>query len=413
MSVTSHRSKPLNTMDDALTALREGRLVIVLDASDRENEGDFIGAAESVTPEQVEFMLRVGRGVLCAPMTQETADRLRLSPLVDAESNSSLNHTPFLTPIDHREAGTGVSAESRAKTLRALADPDSQSRDFVRPGHLYPLLAKEGGVLRRAGHTEATVDLLRIASLKPVGVLIEILSQKHGGMADFAELQELSSQYNIPIITIEDLIRYRRLRERLVTREVEVSMPLRDGSVVKVIAYKVAHEDQEPLALVWGDLSSVTAPLVRMHSSCFTGDVLGSLRCDCGDQLQIAMDMIAREGVGAVVYLPQEGRGIGLVAKLKAYRLQDEGLDTVEANHKLGFKADLRDYMIGLQILKDLGLNQVRILTNNPKKLESFEQAWDLRVVEQVPIIAPPHEHRQRYLATKRDKLGHRLPPTL
>jgi 3,4-dihydroxy 2-butanone 4-phosphate synthase/GTP cyclohydrolase II len=400
-------------MDDALTALREGRLVIVLDASDRENEGDFIGAAESVTPEQVEFMLRVGRGVLCAPMTQETADRLRLSPLVDAESNSSLNHTPFLTPIDHREAGTGVSAESRAKTLRALADPDSQSRDFVRPGHLYPLLAKEGGVLRRAGHTEATVDLLRIASLKPVGVLIEILSQKHGGMADFAELQELSSQYNIPIITIEDLIRYRRLRERLVTREVEVSMPLRDGSVVKVIAYKVAHEDQEPLALVWGDLSSVTAPLVRMHSSCFTGDVLGSLRCDCGDQLQIAMDMIAREGVGAVVYLPQEGRGIGLVAKLKAYRLQDEGLDTVEANHKLGFKADLRDYMIGLQILKDLGLNQVRILTNNPKKLESFEQAWDLRVVEQVPIIAPPHEHRQRYLATKRDKLGHRLPPTL
>lgn len=413
MSVTSHRSKPLNTMDDALTALREGRLVIVLDASDRENEGDFIGAAESVTPEQVEFMLRVGRGVLCAPMTQETADRLRLSPLVDAESNSSLNHTPFLTPIDHREAGTGVSAESRAKTLRALADPDSQSRDFVRPGHLYPLLAKEGGVLRRAGHTEATVDLLRIASLKPVGVLIEILSQKHGGMADFAELQELSSQYNIPIITIEDLIRYRRLRERLVTREVEVSMPLRDGSVVKVIAYKVAHEDQEPLALVWGDLSSVTAPLVRMHSSCFTGDVLGSLRCDCGDQLQIAMDMIAREGVGAVVYLPQEGRGIGLVAKLKAYRLQDEGLDTVEANHKLGFKADLRDYMIGLQILKDLGLNQVRILTNNPKKLESFEQAWDLRVVEQVPIIAPPHEHRQRYLATKRDKLGHRLPPAL
>jgi 3,4-dihydroxy 2-butanone 4-phosphate synthase/GTP cyclohydrolase II len=400
-------------MDDALTALREGRLVIVLDASDRENEGDFIGAAESVTPEQVEFMLRVGRGVLCAPMTQETADRLRLSPLVDAESNSSLNHTPFLTPIDHREAGTGVSAESRAKTLRALADPDSQSRDFVRPGHLYPLLAKEGGVLRRAGHTEATVDLLRIASLKPVGVLIEILSQKHGGMADFAELQELSSQYNIPIITIEDLIRYRRLRERLVTREVEVSMPLRDGSVVKVIAYKVAHEDQEPLALVWGDLSSVTAPLVRMHSSCFTGDVLDSLRCDCGDQLQIAMDMIAREGVGAVVYLPQEGRGIGLVAKLKAYRLQDEGLDTVEANHKLGFKADLRDYMIGLQILKDLGLNQVRILTNNPKKLESCEQAWDLRVVEQVPIIAPPHEHRQRYLATKRDKLGHRLPPAL
>lgn len=413
MSAVLQPSFSPNTMDDALTALREGRLVIVLDASDRENEGDFIGAAESVTPEQVDFMLRVGRGVMCAPITQETADRLRLSPLVDSESNSSLNRTPFLTPIDHREAGTGVSAESRAKTLRALADPDSQARDFVRPGHLYPLLAKEGGVLRRAGHTEATIDLLRIACLKPVGVLIEILSQKHGGMADRAELEELARQHNIPIIMIEDLIRYRRLRERLVTREVEVSLPLRNGTVVKVIAYKVEHEDQEPLALVWGDLSSVEAPLVRMHSSCFTGDVLDSLRCDCGDQLQMAMDMIAQEGVGAVVYLPQEGRGIGLVAKLKAYQLQDEGLDTVEANHKLGFKADQRDYMIGLQILKDLGLNQIRILTNNPKKLESFEQAWDLRVVEQVPIIAPPHEHRRRYLATKRDKLGHKLPPTL
>lgn len=413
MSAVLQPSFSPNTMDDALTALREGRLVIVLDASDRENEGDFIGAAESVTPEQVDFMLRVGRGVMCAPITQETADRLRLSPLVDSESNSSLNRTPFLTPIDHREAGTGVSAESRAKTLRALAAPDSQARDFVRPGHLYPLLAKEGGVLRRAGHTEATIDLLRIACLKPVGVLIEILSQKHGGMADRAELEELARQHNIPIIMIEDLIRYRRLRERLVTREVEVSLPLRNGTVVKVIAYKVEHEDQEPLALVWGDLSSVEAPLVRMHSSCFTGDVLDSLRCDCGDQLQMAMDMIAQEGVGAVVYLPQEGRGIGLVAKLKAYQLQDEGLDTVEANHKLGFKADQRDYMIGLQILKDLGLNQIRILTNNPKKLESFEQAWDLRVVEQVPIIAPPHEHRRRYLATKRDKLGHKLPPTL
>jgi 3,4-dihydroxy 2-butanone 4-phosphate synthase/GTP cyclohydrolase II len=401
----------LNSVDDALTALRAGRLAIVLDASDRENEGDFVAAAETITAEQVDFLLTRGRGVMCAPLTRETADRLRLSPLVAVESNSSPTHTPFLTPVDHRDAGTGVSAESRAKTLRALVDPTSTAADFVRPGHLNPLLAKDGGVLRRAGHTEATIDLLRIAGLKPVGVLIEILSQKHAGMADRAELEEIARQHNIPLITIEDLIRHRRLRERLVTREVEVSLPLRELGEVTVIAYKVEHEDQEPLALVWGDLKSVAAPLVRMHSSCFTGDVLDSLRCDCGDQLHLAMDMISREGTGAVVYLPQEGRGIGLVAKLKAYQLQDQGLDTVEANHKLGFKADQRDYMIGLQILKDLGLSQIRILTNNPKKLESFEQAWDLHVVEQVPIIAPPHEHRQKYMDTKRDKMGHKLPP--
>ncbi len=403
---------PPNSIDDALAALRAGRLVIVIDASDRENEGDFVGAAESITAEQVDFMLTRGRGVMCAPLTRDVADRLRLSPLVAAESNSSPNHTPFLTPVDHRDSGTGVSADSRAKTLRALVDGNSTASDFVRPGHLNPLLAKEGGVLRRAGHTEATVDLLRIAGLQPVGVLIEILSQKHAGMADRAELDEIAAQSNIPIITIEDLIRHRRLRERLVTREVEVSMPLREYGQVTVIAYKVEHEDQAPLALVWGDLKSVKAPLVRMHSSCFTGDVLDSLRCDCGDQLRLAMDMISRDGIGAVVYLPQEGRGIGLVAKLKAYQLQDQGMDTVEANHKLGFKADQRDYMIGLQILKDLGLSQIRILTNNPKKLESFEHTWDLHVVEQVPIIAPPHEHRQKYMETKRDKMGHKLPPT-
>jgi len=401
----------LNTVDHALVALQAGRIVIVVDATDRENEGDFVAAAETITAEQVDFMLTRGRGVMCAPLTRETADRLRLSPLVAAESNTSANSTPFLTPVDHRDAGTGVSAESRAKTLRALADSSSTSGEFVRPGHLNPLLAKEGGILRRAGHTEATVDLLRIAGLKPVGVLIEILSQRHGGMADRAELEEIALQHDIPIITIEDLIRHRRLRERLVTRAAEVSMPLREFGQVNVIAYRVEHEDQEPLALVWGDLNSVEAPLVRMHSSCFTGDVLDSLRCDCGDQLRLAMEMISQEGAGAVVYLPQEGRGIGLVAKLKSYQLQDQGLDTVEANHRLGFKADQRDYMIGLQILKDLGLSQIRILTNNPKKLESFEHTWDLHVVEQVPIIAAPHEHRQKYMDTKRDKMGHKLPP--
>ena len=402
-----------NTIDDALVALRAGRLVIVVDASDRENEGDFVGAAESITSEQVDFMLTHGRGVMCVPMTREVADRLRLTHIVDTESNSSATRTPFLTPVDHREAGTGVSATNRARSIQALSDPDAQAGDFIRPGHIWPLLAKEGGVLRRAGHTEATVDLLRISGLKPVGVLIEILSQKHAGMADRDELEELAQQFSIPIITIEELIRHRRLRERLVSREVEVPFELREYGRVTVIAYRVEHEDQEPLALVWGDLKSVEAPLVRMHSSCFTGDVLDSLRCDCGDQLHMAMHMIAEAGAGAVVYLPQEGRGIGLVAKLKAYQLQDQGLDTVEANHKLGFKADQRDYMIGLQILKDLGLSQIRILTNNPKKLESFEETWDLHVVEQVPIIAPPHEHREKYMATKRDKMGHRLPPTM
>ncbi len=401
-----------NTIDDALAALQAGRLIIVVDPSDRENEGDFVGAAETITAEQVDFMLTHGRGVMCVPLTRDVADRLRLSHIVDVESNSSPNRTPFLTPVDHKTAGTGVSADNRARTIHRLSDPNSVSADFIRPGHIWPLLAKEGGVLRRAGHTEATVDLLRIAGLKPVGVLIEILSQKHAGMADREELDELAEKHNIPIITIEELIRHRRLRERLVTREVEVPIELREYGRVTVIAYRVEHEDQEPLALVWGDLKSVEAPLVRMHSSCFTGDVLDSLRCDCGDQLHMAMHMISEAGAGAVVYLPQEGRGIGLVAKLKAYQLQDQGLDTVEANHKLGFKADLRDYMIGLQILKDLGLSKIRILTNNPKKLESFEETWDLHVVEQVPIIAPPHEHREKYMATKRDKMGHHLPPT-
>jgi 3,4-dihydroxy 2-butanone 4-phosphate synthase/GTP cyclohydrolase II len=313
-------------------------------------------------------------------------------------------------PIDHRQAGTGVSAEARALTLRELARDDALPRDFVRPGHVFPLLAREGGVLRRAGHTEAVVDLLRMAGLKPIGCLIEVCSQRSSRMADLSELEALSEKHQLPLVTISEIIQHRRIRERLVTREVEVSIATRDYGTPRLIAYRVEHEDQEPLAMVWGDLSSVEAPLVRMHSSCFTGDILGSLRCDCGDQLHLAIEMIVREGAGAVVYLPQEGRGIGLTAKLKAYQLQDQGFDTVEANHRLGFKADLRDYMIGLQILKDLGLTRVRILTNNPKKTEAFENWVDLKVVEQVPIIAPPVEHRQRYMSTKRDKLGHTLP---
>tara|TARA_R110002072_G_scaffold303140_1_gene495545 strand:+ start:11779 stop:13038 length:1260 start_codon:yes stop_codon:yes gene_type:complete len=410
MSENRYRPGDFSSIDDAIAALKQGRMVIVLDADDRENEGDLICAAETITSEQVAFMLRYGGGVLCVPIDGETADRLHLSPLVEEGANSTANRTHFLTPVDHISAGTGVSADNRAKTILALADPNARHTDFVKPGHVDILLAKDGGTLRRAGHTEATIDLLRMAGMRPAGAIIEILSQKNTGMADRDELRELAIKYDMPMITIDDLLRYRRLGERLIHREVEVNIETGQYGSPKFIAYKVAHEEQEPLAMVWGDLSSVDAPLVRMHSSCFTGDILGSLRCDCGEQLHIAMAMITKEGAGAVVYLPQEGRGIGLTAKLKAYELQDQGYDTVEANHKLGFKSDQRDYMIGLQILKDLGLKKIRLLTNNPKKTESFEQTWDLKVVEQVPLIAPPVKQREHYMATKRDKMGHHLP---
>lgn len=402
-------TEPLNSIDEALDALKAGRMVIVIDAEERENEGDFICAAELVTPEMVGFMLRHGSGVLCVPLLQEAADRLGLDPIVDSHRNTAPNQTPLMTPIDHREAGSGVSADNRAKTILALSDPNSKAIDFVRPGHVNPLLAKDGGVLRRAGHTEATIDLMRLAGLKPVGVLIEILSERGRGMADLPELQKLSHAHKIPLISIDQIIHYRRRREQLVSREVETPIQTRQYGQFKIIAYRVQHEDQEPLALVWGNLSSVESPLVRVHSSCFTGDVLDSLRCDCGDQLHMAMRMINQEGTGAVIYLPQEGRGIGLLAKLKAYQLQDQGYDTVEANHKLGFKADSRDYGIGLQILKDLGLTKVRLLTNNPHKTNAFP-GFDLTVVERVPIIAPPEKPREFYLATKRDKMGHELP---
>ncbi|HCO25599.1 MAG TPA: GTP cyclohydrolase II, partial [Gimesia maris] len=280
-------------------------------------------------------------------------------------------------------------------------------------GHIHPLLAKQGGILRRAGHTEATGDLLQMAGLKPVGVLIEILSQKGFGMADAQELREISEQFDIPIISTAEVIRHRYISEKLVHREVEVPINTKNYGTVQVIGYSVEHESQQPVALVWGDLHSVEAPLVRMHSSCFTGDLLDSLRCDCGDQLHMAMSAINQAGAGAVVYLPQEGRGIGLIPKLKAYVLQDQGYDTVEANIQLGFKADSRDFTVGVQILKDLGLTKVRLLTNNPKKTDSdVYTGFNLEVVEQVPIVAPPHKDREFYLQTKRDKMGHILPTT-
>lgn len=396
-----------SSIQEAVNAIGRGEVVIVVDDEGRENEGDFICAAEKATPENVNLIMR-GRGDFCMPVLPEVCHRLDVNPLVEA--NTAPLGTAFMTPLDHRLNRTGITAEERSRTVMAIVDPLSQPEDFVRPGHVHLLLAKEGGVLRRAGHTEAAVDLARMAGLNPAGVLCEILSED-GNRATRDQLLVLAAEKNLEIITIEELIAYRRLTEKLVSRAVETNLPTHSG-YWKVIVYDVKYESQQPLVLVRGDLTqSPQPPLVRMHSSCFTGDLLGSLRCDCGDQLQIALQMIGRETFGVIVYLPQEGRGIGLVEKLKAYALQDKGLDTVEANQALGFKVDMRDYGIGIQILKDLGLKEIRLLTNNPKKTEAFNlRGFDLAVVDQVPIISDTNQYNASYLNTKRTKMGHILP---
>lgn len=396
-----------STIPEAVDAIARGKVVIVLDDEDRENEGDYIAAAETATPETINLILS-GRGDFCMPILPDTADRLKITPLVD--QNTSNNQTAFLTPLDHVSARTGITAEERATCVREIANPNSKPEDFQRPGHVHMLLAQPGGVLRRAGHTEAAVDLARMAGLAPAGILCEILDDD-GNRATRDRLMEIAAEQDIPIITIEELIAYRRVSEKLVSQIASAKLPTRFGDF-QVIAYEVKHESQQPIAIVMGEPDKAKLPpLVRMHSSCFTGDLLNSLRCDCGDQLALALEMIAREGNGALVYLPQEGRGIGLAQKIKAYALQDNGLDTVEANHALGFKADMRDYGVGIQILKDLGLNKVRLLTNNPKKTEAFNlRGFDLEVVDQVPILPPVNEHNEEYLRTKRDKLGHKLP---
>ncbi|MEM9827261.1 MAG: GTP cyclohydrolase II [Planctomycetota bacterium] len=397
----------LNTVAEAVEAIRRGEVVIVMDAEDRENEGDFICAAEKATPEVVNFILR-GRGQLCVSILPEAAKRLELSPVVS--QNDAPLRTAFLTPIDLSTCRTGITAAERSETIRKMAHPDASADDFVRPGHVYPLLAKQGGVLRRSGHTEAAVDLARMAGLKPAAALCEILDPD-GGRETREGLVTLARQHGLKMITIEQLIAHRRTSEKLIAREAESKLPTTYGDF-QIIVYSVRYEPQEPVALVFGDLSAKgPPPLVRMHSSCFTGDLIASLRCDCGDQLHMALDMIRNEGRGALVYLPQEGRGIGLAQKIRAYALQDKGLDTVEANHALGFKADMRDYGVGLQVLKDLGLAEIRLLTNNPKKTEAFNlRGYDVRVVDQVPIVPPVNPHNQRYLETKRAKMGHRLP---
>jgi 3,4-dihydroxy 2-butanone 4-phosphate synthase / GTP cyclohydrolase II len=401
--MTSHFSN----IEQATDAIRRGKVIIVVDAEDRENEGDFICAAERATPATVNFMITHGRGQLCMPILPEISQRLGLHAMVEA--NTAPLGTNYTVPVDHRSTRTGITAAERARTIQALCDPTSKPTDFTRPGHLFPLVAKEGGVLRRAGHTEAAVDLARMAGMMPAGVLCEILNET-GDRANRQQLADIASRFDLPIISIEQLIAYRRVREKLVYREAEAELPTKYGTG-RIIAYGVKYESQQPMVFVLGDPLKVAAPLVRLHSSCFTGDLLASLRCDCGDQLHMALDMIRNEGTGVLVYLPQEGRGIGLVEKIKAYALQDQGLDTVEANIALGYKADPRDYGVGIQLLKDLGLCKVRLLTNNPKKTDAFIYGgFDLEVVDQIPIVGPIHEHNAEYLATKRDKMGHHLP---
>lgn len=398
---------PFSTIESAIEATRNGEIIVVLDAEDRENEGDFICAAEKVTPETVNFVVTHGKGLLCCAVLPEVAERLELPPM--SATYGDTFRTAYTITVDHHTVKTGITAGERTKTIRELASTTSKADEFIRPGHILPLVAKEGGVLRRAGHTEAAVDLARLAGLEPAGIVCEILDET-GERASRDWLLKFAKENDLKIITIEELIRYRRRSERLVHRLAEADLPTKYGEF-RIIGYGVRYEKQEPIAFTFGDLQSADAPLVRLHSSCFTGDLIGSLRCDCGDQLHMALDAIGRDGVGALVYLPQEGRGIGLMEKIRAYNLQDRGMDTVDANLALGFKADPRDYGVGIQILKDLGLSKVRLLTNNPKKTDAFIYGgFELEVVDQIAIMPPINEHNAQYLATKRDKMGHQFP---
>ncbi|HEV8438791.1 MAG TPA: bifunctional 3,4-dihydroxy-2-butanone-4-phosphate synthase/GTP cyclohydrolase II [Methylomirabilota bacterium] len=391
------------TIEDAIAEVRAGRTLVVVDDEDRENEGDLLMAADRVTPEAVNFMAKFGRGLICMPMMGDRLDELQISMMVS--DNTAPLGTAFTVSVDARRGvTTGTSAYDRAVTIRTLVDPAARSEDFTRPGHIFPLRAMPGGVLRRAGHTEAAVDLARLAACSPAGVICEVMDEE-GGMARVPELLGLARAHGLKIITIKDLIEYRIQKEKLVRRAATTRMPSDYGEFT-VIAYETTVDERVPLALVLGDVSGETPTLVRVHSECLPGDVFGCQRCDCGPQLHKALAIIQQEGRGVLVYMRQEGRGIGLLNKLKAYELQDAGTDTVEANHALGFRADLRHYGIGAQILMDLGARNLRILTNNPKKIVGIE-GYGLRVVERVPLEIPATEANRRYLTTKRDKLGH------
>ncbi len=396
----------LDTIESALEDLKNGKLLIVVDDEDRENEGDFITAARNVTPEIINFMSKHGRGLICAPITESRCNELNLNLMV--ENNTVLHQTPFTVSVDLRGHGctTGISAHDRAKTVQALIDPSTRPEDLGRPGHIFPLRAKDEGVLRRAGHTEATVDLARLAGFEPAGVLVEIMNDD-GTMARLPQLLEIAKKFDLKIISIKDLISYRLRNETLIKEEVRVHMPTKHGDF-ELVAFSQTNTGENHLALVKGSWEHDEPVLVRVHSSCFTGDILHSLRCDCGDQLQRAMEMVEAVGKGIVLYMNQEGRGIGLFNKLKAYKLQEQGTDTVDANLALGFKTDQRDYGVGAQILRHLGVSKMRLMTNNPKKRAGIV-GYGLEIVDNVPIEIQPNEYNEFYLRTKRDKMGHEI----
>jgi 3,4-dihydroxy 2-butanone 4-phosphate synthase/GTP cyclohydrolase II len=396
----------LDSIESAIEDIKKGKLVIVVDDEDRENEGDFITAARNVTPGIINFMSINGRGLICAPLVEELCNNLELDMMVS--NNTALHETAFTVSVDLLGHGctTGISAQDRAKTILALIDTNTKPQDLGRPGHIFPLKAKTGGVLRRVGHTEATIDLARLSGFEPAGVLVEIMNED-GTMARLPELRTIAKKFDFKLISIKDLIEYRLKIDSLIEEVVRVDMPTKYGDF-KLISFKEKNTNNEHMALIKGEFKKGEPVLVRVHSSCFTGDILGSLRCDCGDQLHMAMEMVEVEGKGVILYMNQEGRGIGLVNKLKAYKLQEQGMDTVEANLHLGFPMDKRDYGIGAQILRYLGINKLRLISNNPKKRAGLA-GYGIEIVETVPIEIVANPHNEKYLTTKRDKLGHEI----